>query len=86
MGTIEPHQFLLGNKLHQHFGCQVQLCECQCQQIICRPNKEPTPTMDDWIRLVRNHAADKSASELNPSERERLGLIDNSNHYCISSR
>jgi hypothetical protein len=26
--------------------------------------------MDDWIRLVRNHAADKSATELNPSEKK----------------
>jgi hypothetical protein len=68
MGEIGPPPIFIGKQTAPALRCQVQLCKSQ--QIIYRPNREPTRTMDDWIRLVRNHAADKSATELNPSEKK----------------
>jgi hypothetical protein len=55
MGEIGPPPIFIGKQTAPALRCQVQLCKSQ--QIIYRPNREPTRTMDDWIRLVRNHAA-----------------------------
>lgn len=61
MGRMESLQFSMGNTLHQHLGAKFN-CASVNRLVI-----------EQWtigLDLVRNQAADKSATELNPSEKK----------------